>query len=239
MTAVVAMWSGPRNISTTMMRSFGARADMAALDEPFYAAYLARTGAGHPYREETLAAYPRTVEGVLNWVDEKRPQPALFLKHIAYHLPEDIDLAFLREWRNFLLIRDPRAMVASFADRFEDVTPIVRSYEMGLRIHEYLATRSLPCPIIDAADVLRAPEPILRTLCASLAIPFDPVMLKWESGPRGEDGPWGPHWYAGVYDSTGFKPHVEKKILLSNALEEIAAMAAPAYHKLWSGRLTA
>ena len=40
----IAMWSGPRNISTAMMRSFASRADAVVVDEPFYAAYLAATG---------------------------------------------------------------------------------------------------------------------------------------------------------------------------------------------------
>lgn len=239
MTAVISMWSGPRNISTTMMRSFAARAGSAAIDEPFYAAYLARTGADHPFREETLAAYPRTAGGVLAWIAEKQAEQTLFLKHIAYHLSGGADLAFLRGWRNFLLIRDPRAMVASFADKFEDVTPIVKSYEIELQIFTYLGKAGLPCPVIDAADILNAPEPMLRALCRALALPFEPAMLSWPPGPRPEDGPWAPHWYQAVWSSTGFNKPVEKTIKLSNTLEDVAALATPAYLALHAQRLTA
>jgi hypothetical protein len=239
MTVVISMWSGPRNISTTMMRSFAARRNAVALDEPFYGAYLARTGADHPYREETIAAYPRTFEGAIGWIREPPAARELFLKHIAYHLPDGADLRFLKEWRNFLLIRDPRAMVASFADKVEDVTPIVKSFDVEQRILDDLAAAGLPCPVIDAADVLAAPEPMLRALCVALDLPFDPAMLSWPPGPRPEDGPWAPHWYAAVRASTGFKPAVEKKITLSSDLEALAARAMPAYLALRAHRLSA
>ncbi len=239
MSIVISMWSGPRNISTTMMRAFANRAGAAAIDEPFYAAYLKRTGAGHPYREETLNACPNEFDGVLGRIAGATGAPLLFLKHIAYHLPPDIDLSFLDGWRNFLLIRDPRAMVASFADKFDDVMPIVRSYEVALDIFNHLAARRLPCPVVDAADILGAPEPVLRSLCAALGIAFDAGMLAWPRGPRPEDGPWAPHWYEAVRASGGFKPVVEKKLTLSNDLEAVAALAAPAYRTLWARRLTA
>ncbi len=239
MTTVISMWSGPRNISTTMMRAFGNRADTSALDEPFYGEYLARTGAVHPYREETLAARPQTVEGVLQWISDARFAPVLFLKHIAYHLPEGAGLGFLEGWRNFLLIRDPRAMVASFAEKLEDVTPIVRSYEIELAIHDHLAAKGLPCPIVDAADIVASPERALRALCGALDLPFDPAMLVWPPGPRPEDGPWAPHWYAAVRSSTGFRPPEEKKLMLSSELNSVAARAGAAYRRLWERRIGA
>ncbi len=237
MTTVIAMWSGPRNISTTMMRAFGNRTDTAALDEPFYAVYLAASRAEHPYREQTLAAYPRDFERALAWIAEPRAAPILLLKHIAYHLQGDADLSFLTSWRNFLLIRDPRAMVASFAGKFEDATPIVRSYEIERRILDHLTRHGLPCPVIDASDIQRAPEAMLRALCASLDISFDPAMLAWPEGPRAHDGPWAPHWYDAVNASTGFNAHVEKKLKLSSGLEEIAEQARPAYLALYARRL--
>lgn len=241
MTTVVSMWSGPRNISTTMMRSFANRADTSALDEPFYAYYLKTTEANHPYRVETLDAYPGDWRGVIDWMASppKNGGEILFLKHIAYHLPDDADLSFMLGHRNFLLIRDPRAMVASFASKYEDAAPIVRSFDMEIKILEFLKARGAICPVIDAADILRTPEPLLRSLCAALDIPFDPAMLKWPAGPRPEDGPWAPHWYDAVSGSTGFRPYVEKKARLSPELELIAARAANAYQGLFAQRLTA
>lgn len=240
-TTVISMWSGPRNISTTMMRAFGNRADMAAIDEPFYAWFLKTTGAGHPYRRETLAAYPNDWQGVIEWISSapEHGEQITFLKHIAYHLPDGADLSFTLRHRNFLLIRDPRAMVASFADKYEDAAPIVRSYEMALRISDFLAKRGLACPVVEAADILKAPEPMLRALCAALGVSFDPAMLAWSAGPRPEDGPWAPHWYDAVRASTGFGPYVEKSLKLSRELEEIAGKAMPAYRRLSAEKLTA
>jgi hypothetical protein len=233
MTVVIAMWSGPRNISTTMMRAFGNRKNAVAIDEPFYGAYLAASGADHPLRKETLAAYPSTHFGVLAWIGERSATtPELFLKHIAYHLPDGADFNFLAGWRNFLLIRDPRAMVASFSNKFDDVTPIARSFAVERAIHDYLSARGLPCPVVDAADVQKAPERMLQRLCEALAIAYDPAMLGWEAGPRPEDGPWAPHWYDAVRASTGFRPLVEKPVSLSAELEKVAAASAADYRHL-------
>lgn len=233
------MWSGPRNISTTMMRSFGNRPDVAVIDEPFYGYYLARSGADHPHRKETLAAYPSEFEAVLDWIAQARAKPILFLKHIAYHLPQDTDFSFLAAHRNFLLIRDPRAMLASFADKFDDAAPIVRSYKVARRIFDDLSARGSACPIVDAADILRAPEGILRRLCRAIGLDFDPAMLAWPPGPRAEDGPWAAHWYEAVRASTGFKPPVEKNLNLSSRLEDLAAEAAADYRFLHDLRLRA
>ncbi len=240
MTIFVSMWSGPRNISTTMMRSFGARADTVAIDEPFYAYYLAQSGADHPYRKETLAAYPSTWTGVIDWIGMRSSdRPILFLKHIAYHLPDAVDFSFLEGWRNFLLIRDPRAMVASFSNKFEDVSPIARSYAIERRIFDRLTAQGLPCPIVDAADIQKSPETALKALTGALDVPYDPAMLSWAPGRREEDGPWAPHWYDAVWASSGFRPYVEKKPSLTRELQEVADHSMADYLYLSARKLLA
>lgn len=239
MTTIISMWSGPRNISTTMMRSFGNRADADVIDEPFYGHYLVRSGADHPYRKETLDAYPSEFGEVIDWIARARAKPVLFLKNIAYHLSDDADLAFLLAQRNFLLIREPRAMIASFADKFDDAAPIIRSFAIARRIFEFLSARGTGPPVVDAADVLSSPEKMLRGLCGELGLRFDPAMLAWAPGPRLEDGPWAAHWYDAVRTSTGFKPPVEKKLNLSRQLEELADEAAADYRFLHDLRLRA
>ncbi|HRX40385.1 MAG TPA: hypothetical protein P5072_13195, partial [Parvularculaceae bacterium] len=196
----IAMWSGPRNISTTMMRSFENRPDTVVIDEPFYGCYLAETGADHPYREETLAARASRWEDVIE--SFKAPLPPgrsiLFEKHIAYHYPDKEPLDWLLDHRTFLLIRDPKRMLASFSKKYEDVAPVIDSYRVERRIHEFLKAHGRPCPVVDAADVLANPKGVLGVLCEALKIPFTEKMLSWPAGARETDGPWAPHWYDAV-----------------------------------------
>lgn len=235
----IAMWSGPRNISTTMMRSFENRPDTVVVDEPFYASYLKATGADHPHRAEILAAQPTQWRAVVAQL--QRPLPAgksiQFEKHIAYHYPDDEPLDWLLDHRTFLLVRDPRLMVASFAKKSGDVAPIVDSYAVARRIYTFLGEKSLPCPVVDAADVLGDPPGMMRSLCEALDIPFTEKMLAWPAGPRDTDGVWAPHWYDAVIASTGFRQPVEKPVDLSPALERMAAAAADDYRFLASCRL--
>lgn len=237
----IAMWSGPRNISTTMMRAFENRPDTVVMDEPFYACYLKASGADHPYRDETLAAM------ATDWREVARalhaPLPAgktiLFEKHIAYHYPDSEPLDWLASHRTFLLIRDPRRMVASYAKRSGAVTPIIDSYRVARRIYEFVAGCGLDCPIVDAADILRNPEAMLRALCAALDIPFTEKMLSWPAGPRSGDGPWAPHWYDAVNASTGFKPLAEAPLNLPPGLEQPANACREDYAFLYARRLRA
>ena len=234
------MWSGPRNISTTMMRSFESRADTQVVDEPFYASYLARSGADHPFREEILAAQPTAYEDALAWVltDNEDGTQFKFHKHIGFHFEPDVDLDWVLNTKCVLLIRDPRAMVASYADRFEDVSPIVSSLAIERRIADLFRDHEKPCPIIDSKDVLTAPQPMLEKLCHGLDIPFDAAMLQWPEGPRESDGVWAPHWYHNVEKTSGFLPYKEKAISLSPELEKIADACREDYEYLYQSRLT-
>ncbi|MGF1543723.1 MAG: HAD family hydrolase [Parvularculaceae bacterium] len=236
---VISMWSGPRNVSTAMMRAFENRADTAVLDEPLYGAYLARTGADHPLAAETLAAYPNDLAEAIAWTSAPPDGAAIaFCKHIAYHYPVDASFDWLDAHRVFLLIRDPRRMVASFARKHDDVAPIVESYRVARRIRAHLSGRAYACPIVDGDDVLAKPEPTLRRLCGALAIPFEPRMLSWPAGPRKSDGPWAAHWYDAVNASTGFAP-ARPPTPLSADLATAAARAMDDYEALRADRLTA
>ena len=242
----VSMWSGPRNISTTMMRAFENRPDTAVLDEPFYATYLQRTGAEHPHRTDILARYPNAFEGVLDWMAAGAPadEPILFCKHIAYHYPDDWPLDWIAGHRNVLLIRDPRRMMASFNKKYDDPAPVAQSYRVARRILTFLEERGAPCPIIDAADVLAAPGAMLAKLCAALDLPFDDAlqakMLAWPAGRRDSDGPWAAHWYDAVEASTGFKPPRDDPApALSPEFEAAARASEPDYQALYARRLTA
>lgn len=235
----IAMWSGPRNISTTMMRAFENRPDTVVMDEPFYACYLKTSGADHPYRDETLSAMPASWRDVVRRLNAPLPadKTILFEKHIAYHYPDAEPLDWLASHRTFLLIRDPRRMVASYAKRSVAISPIVDSYRVERRIYEFVAGSGRDCPVVDAGDILRDPEAMLRALCAALDIPFTKKMLSWPAGPRASDGPWAPHWYDAVYASTGFKPSAETAGGLAPELEEAASACRDDYEFLRTRRL--
>lgn len=241
MASRISMWSGPRNISTTMMRSFEARGDCVVVDEPFYACYLEASGADHPYRDETLAAMSSVWSDVA--LSLTAPLPAeksvLFAKHIAYHYPDDEPLDWLESHRSFILIRDPKKMIASFARKYVDVAPILDSFRVARRIVEFEKRRGQVCPVVDTADILKNPRAMLAALCAALNVPYTDRMLSWPAGPRATDGPWAPHWYDAVNASTGFRSAVENTPSLNSHLEKLAALCAPDYEYFRSIRLLA
>ena len=233
------MWSGPRNISTAMMRSFGNRAVCTVVDEPFYAAYLRRTGLDHPAREEVLASQPADESAVRASLDAALPEGRTlhYVKEMTHHLREDDDLAWTLGYRNVLLIRDPDQVVASYIRSRESCEPD----DIGLLQQERMVAgweaHGATPPIIDAGDFLRAPEAYLRWLCDWLGVPFTDRMLSWPAGPRDTDGVWAPHWYAAVQASTGFEPWRPRDVNLSEHDAAVAATCRPAYESLHERRL--
>jgi Sulfotransferase domain len=197
------MWSGPRNLSTAMMRSFGNRSDCTAVDEPFYAAYLAETGLDHPGRDEVIASQPTDWRVVCaELTDGPVATPLQYQKHMTHHLLPDIDRSALAGLRHAFLVRDPERVLTSYAKVREEPT----LDDLGLPQQAELFER-YGGPVVDAADVLRDPAATLGRLCEALGIGFDEAMLSWPAGPRDTDGVWAPHWYAGVEASTGFAPY--------------------------------
>jgi hypothetical protein len=235
----VAMWSGPRNISTAMMRAFENRTDTVVVDEPLYAAYLARTGIDHPAREAVLASQPTDAEIAI--ADLSAPLPpwrrVQYTKHMAHHVSRDMDLAWTLGFSNMLLIRDPFEVVASYVRARETCDPD----DIGLPQQEWLLefwdANGLEVPILDAGDFLRAPEAYLRWLCDWLRIPFSERMLSWPPGPRASDGVWAPHWYAAVWASTGFEPWRPRGIRLSAHDAAVAEACRPIYDALRARRV--
>jgi hypothetical protein len=234
------MWSGPRNISTAMLRAWENRPDTEVVDEPFYACYLAASGADHPLRETVLAA------GVTDWdaVVESLFQPLApgrrihYQKHMTHHMLAEAPLDWLERVASVFLIRHPREVVVSYA-RARGGVP--RLDELGFarqhELFERVADRSGDAPpVVDAADVLADPPRALTALCGALGIGFDEHMLRWPPGPRPTDGVWAPHWYASVERSTGFaapRPPAEPPAELLPVIEA----ALPFYERLLPYRL--
>ena len=234
----VGMWSGPRNISTAMMRSWENRPDTIVVDEPLYAAYLARTGIDHPMRDEVLASQPTGLDAAI--AELERPLPAgctvHYAKHMSHHVSPDMDLTWTLAFRNVLLIRDPAEVVASYVRARESCEPDDIGIPQQGWLIELWDKHGVEVPIIDAGDFLRAPEPHLRWLCDWLGIPFTERMLSWPAGPRDSDGVWAPHWYAAVWKSTGFEPWRPREISLSEHDAAVAEACRATYDALYARR---
>jgi len=237
----VAMWSGPRNLSTAMMRSFEARGDCAVTDEPFYAAYLHRTGLNHPLREAVLASQshdPLEVESLLlGPVPDAKP--IWYQKHMTLHMLPEFDRGWLSRVSNAFLIREPRAVLASYAAKRDEVTLADLGFVQQRELFDAVSAQDgRPAPVVDAADILARPAETLGKLCAALNIEFTPMMLQWPAGLRPTDGVWAPAWYQSVERSTGFgSPSAAAAPPLPPALERLAEQAQTHYDALWRHRL--
>jgi hypothetical protein len=230
----IAMWSGPRNISTAMMRSFGARADTVVVDEPFYAHYLAVTGLDHPGRDEILASQPNRWEDVAAALTRTLPDGirVSYQKHMAHHLLPDMGREWLSAVSNAYLIRDPAHVVASYARVRGQPTLADLGYPQQVEIF-----RAYGGPVVDSADVLRDPAATLNLLCVALGIAYHPAMLHWKPGRRSTDGVWAPHWYASVEASTGFAPYNPTPPEVPERLAPLVEAAQPYYDELAACKL--
>jgi len=237
------MWSGPRNVSTALMRAWENRPDTIVVDEPFYAHYLVVTGIDHPGREEILAHHESDCREVVESL--LAPLPAgieiLYQKQMSHHLLPDMGREWLGAMTHAFLIRDPAPMLASLEDklgRFDlDATGLPQQVEIFDFVER--TTGRVP-PVMDSADLLVAPEPMLRALCAALGVSFSERMLAWPAGPRASDGVWAKHWYERVWRTTGFQsPEAVAKPRLTGRLAELDAQCRPLYERLRAHRLRA
>ena len=229
------MWSGPRTVSTALMRSFGNRPDTVVADEPLYAFYLARTGISHPGREQILASMPDDWRAVLDHLTTA-PLPAgksvFYGKHMTHHLLPEVDQAALAPLRHAYLIRDPAELLASYAKVRSEPT----LEDLGI-VQQAEIFDAYPGPVVDSRDLLENPEGVLRALCDALSIPFTAAMLSWPAGPRDFDGVWGPYWYDNVWRSTGFGPYRPPREPLPARLAGLAGRCRPYYERLHARRL--
>ncbi|MBX2800683.1 MAG: hypothetical protein KTR31_23585 [Myxococcales bacterium] len=235
----IAMWSGPRNISTALMRSFEARGDCQVVDEPLYAAYLAATGVEHPGRDAILASQPTDPVEALEALDEAATgdAPALqFEKHMAQHWQPDWPLDAMTQARHAFLIRKPEAVVASYA-RVRD-SPDAK--ELGLLqqadLVEALQRAGQRAVVMDGDELRANPGDMLPRLCEALQIPYTDAMLSWPAGRRDTDGVWAPFWYGRVEASTSFTRATHAPPCPDHLAEVVTALK-PAYDRLYGLRI--
>jgi hypothetical protein len=230
------MWSGPRNISTAMMRAFENRPDTSVVDEPFYAAFLTGTGLDHPMRDEVLASQPTGWRAVAEAMVGKVPggRTVFYQKHMTHHMLPDFGLDWTAACANAFLIREPALVLASYVKKRDRPTLADIGVERQAELFEREADRlGRPPPVIEGVDVLADPRGALGRLCAALEIPFSESMLAWPAGRRDSDGVWAPAWYDAVERSTGFEAARETEPpALDPELRRIADQARPFYERL-------
>ena len=236
----IGMWSGPRNISTAMMRAWGNRTDATVIDEPFYAYYLKATGKKHPGAGEVIAAGEIDWRKVVEELTGPIPQgkEIFFQKQMAHHQLPEIDRRWLGALTNCFLIRDPAEVITSYIKKNDD--PLVEDlgFVQQVEIFDWLSRHTDQKPlIIDAKDVLESPERILRLLCRAIGVEFDSAMLSWPPGLRETDGVWAKHWYDEVARSTSFQPYRAKNQPIPERLREIHKRCRKCYEGLYQYRL--
>ncbi len=242
MTLRIAMWSGPRNLSTAMMRSFGSRADTFVSDEPFYGCFLNDTGVDHPMREEVIAAMDCDWRSVMTSLRGEAPDgsPVWYQKHMWHHMTGPIGYEDFEGFTHAFLIREPERMIASYLRKRETAAFEDFGLERQAEFFEREADRlGKAPPVIDAGDVLANPQVVLSKLCDALGITWDKAMLAWEPGPRPTDGPWAAHWYASVEASSGFGPPETESVELPEDSRRLADRCNPYYERLARYRLSA
>ncbi len=202
----IAMWSGPRNLSTAMMYAFAARGDCAVMDEPFYAAYLARTGLNHPMRDEILVAQPTDPQTVVAQITGSVPQNRdhFYQKHMTQHMLPEMPRDWIADFTNVFLIRHPARVIASYAAKRENPTLADIGFVQQAELFDQVRAQGGRPVVIDSHDIRKDPEHMLRRLCDAIGLEWTARMLSWPRGGIAEDGAWAPHWYGAVWNSTGF-----------------------------------
>ncbi len=236
------MWSGPRNISTAMMRSWGNRPDTAVCDEPFYAHYLAVTGHAHPGAEEVIAHHEVDTATVIAWLTGPIPQgrSIFYQKHMAHHLLDDVDRAWLAGVTNCVLIRDPREMLTSLVKNVAEPTLRDTGLPQQVEIFEQVqALTGRTPPVLDSRDVLGDPRRLLGLLCQAVGVEFTEAMLSWPPGSRATDGVWAKHWYHTVEASSSFKAWAPKPDPVPDHLAGLYEQCLSYYELLYRNRLGA
>jgi hypothetical protein len=241
MTRRIAMWSGPRNISTAMMRSWENRSDTEVVDEPFYAFYLSQTQSPHPCFEDVLQSQSDNYEQVVNELTKDACNSKIqYQKHMTHHMLSGLDLSWTKELQHCFLIRDPAQVVNSYTNSrgvcsAQDIG-IQRQFEL---YQDITRLSGQDIPIIDSNDVLRSPEKVLKLLCEKVDVAFMSTMLKWPKGSRTSDGVWAKHWYENVDNSEGFGSFSAKDLQLNDEQLSVVHHVQPFYDQLYKKRIGA
>ena len=236
----IAMWSGPRSISTALMRSFENRLDTAVLDEPFYAYFLKETNLNHPGREEIISTGEYNWGKIVKKITGPIPQNKniWYQKHMAQHNLDGNDISWIKKFKNCILIRHPQYVIPSYNKKYPLSHKKLLGYSQQLNIIRILEDKEgITPPIFDATDIQKNPRVALKKMCISIGIDFMEKMLKWPRGKRKSDGVWAKYWYGNVEKSSGFRPFHEKQITIDKGLIALYKECLVEYNSMYKKRV--
>ncbi|KIC50183.1 branched-chain amino acid aminotransferase [Tateyamaria sp. ANG-S1] len=230
----IAMWSGPRNLSTAMMYSFAARGDCRVVDEPFYAAYLAQTGADHPMRDDVLRTQNQDPDRVAETLISPVLEPLFYQKHMTHHMLDEWSTEWMDHVMHLFLIRHPARVVASYARKRE--APVFE--DLGFAQQAQIFAQLGGGIVVDSSDIRADPAGVLQKLCNAIGISWTERMLSWPAGGHPDDGVWAAHWYNAVHASTGFDEAEGPLPELAGKYAVLVDAAMPYYEALAAHRIT-
>lgn len=235
----IAMWSGPRNLSTAMMYAFGNRPDCAVVDEPFYAAYLSMTGLDHPMRDAILTSQDQDPQAVANTLSGAHPEdkPVFYQKHMTQHMIAGVPRDWMREVTNVFLIRHPARVIASYAAKRENPTLEDIGFPQQAELLAQVTDWGQKSVVIDSHDIRDNPHEMLEKLCNAIGLPFTEQMLSWPEGGHKDDGVWASHWYGAVWNSTGFAGAEGPLPEVPEHLQGVLQDALPLYEEMKARKL--
>ncbi len=225
------MWSGPRNLSTALMRSFENREDTKVWDEPFYAYYLKETKKNHPLANEIINKYETDLDKIINSVT-KENDFIYFQKHMSHHILNKIPINWIKKGVNCFLIRHPKDVLLSYIQKNDLIESNDLGYPAQLRLFNYVKNSNNKILVIDAKDLSTNPEIILKKICKKINISFTKRMLNWPKGRRNSDGIWEKIWYKNVKSSTSFNKILNKEYEIPKKYNQIYNECLEIYDQL-------
>ena len=193
---IVSCWSGPRNISTALMRSWSSRKDTFVTDEPFYAYYLKETKLKHPFYKEIINKYSSNYDEVVKYLINRIPEnkKIWYQKHMAHHIFDFNNIEWVNNCENCILLRHPKEVISSYSKKNKLDSAEELGYPQQYEIIKYLKKMNKSYVIIDSSELLKNPEKVLSQWCMKINIKFDKSMLRWKKGNHASDGIWWKGW---------------------------------------------
>ena len=231
----IACWSGPRNISTALMRSWSSRNDTYVSDEPFYAHYLKEKDLKHPMYKDIIDYYPTDYNQIVKNLTSEIPhgKKIWYQKHMAHHLIDSNNINWIKDFDNCILIRHPKDVINSYIKKnaLKHINEL--GYPQQYEIIRYLNNIGKKFIVIDSNILLKSPKKILSNWCKRIDLKFDKSMLKWTKGNHPQDGIWWKHWYNNVITTTHFQKFPSNVNRLDEKYKSIYDEALDYYNKLY------